>query len=361
LSSTVREVFEQYMTIRGNASSGNVLAFCPLHGESPGSSTPSLSLNLDTGQWHCFAGCGGGSMRSLLVEVASKPTAARIWERMQPQLKRSSARAARKKKEVGNFRTANPLPERILGLFEQCPQELLDAGFDPDVLWSHDIGVDLQRDRITFPIRDVDGYLAAIVGRNRGNRWPKYKLYTDGDGGELTEMGYKQCAFNNRDLVWRCEHIYASAFVGGARPTIYVAEGYKAALWLVQHGYEMTGALMGSSITRPQRTFLERMGGTVVLCLDAGRAGVRGTYKIGYSLRGMDVRVLRYPDHTEVDLQPDDLSEEDLHQSIATTLSFPEWESRQPRALVGDLREYRKRFGPRAKRGPYGKAQDRRR
>lgn len=364
MSDKVREVFEKHVHGLDRAGmSGNVLCYCPIHGEKPGvSKSRSLSLNLDTGQWHCFAGCGGGSIRSFLTAVTSKAHANKVWDRLQPYLKKARKRSVTSSTTTEQiFRAPNPIPERVLGLFENCPEALLDAGFDPDVLWDHDIGYDLERNRITFPIRDVDGFLAAISGRNPdGYRGPKYKVYDDSKpdkdknpkGGELYQLGYRGHGYNNRKLVWRCDQIYPAAFVGGVRPTIYMCEGYKAALWLVQHGYQMTGAFMGSDMTPEQKLFLERMGGTVVLCLDSGRAGVRGTYKIGYKLRGLDVRVLPYPESNEEDLQPDDLREESLHHAIDTTLSFQRWALQQPEHLVGDLRRKRRFERRRVRGGP---------
>lgn len=45
--------------------SHQIIVLCPLHNDR----NPSLSINLDKCVWHCFAGCGGGSLIRLYSEV----------------------------------------------------------------------------------------------------------------------------------------------------------------------------------------------------------------------------------------------------------------------------------------------------
>ena len=103
------------------SSGGNWTGFCPIHGEVPGQSTPSFSFNADTGQWHCFAGCGGGGFPQLLRKLKkSDQYIDRLMERIRPHLKPVQARKV-PSAAGGLFTTDYPLPERLLGLFDYAP------------------------------------------------------------------------------------------------------------------------------------------------------------------------------------------------------------------------------------------------
>ena len=323
MSEAVLRLFEQYVKGLKPSGENNYSGYCPIHGEEPGKSkSRSLHVNVATGQWICFSQCGGGNLKSFLTKaMGSASRAEHSYERVQRFLQAPKKKGMRLDGPVGEFRCENPLPERILGLFDHMPQELLDAGFEEEVIRDHSIGVDLVRDRITYPIRDVDGYLAAIVGRNPdSDGGPKYTRYT----WELEEMGHRGHDFPHRDLLWRCDKVYPATFVGGARPIIPIVEGYKACLWLVQWGFPLAMALQGSRMTPSQARLLQRIGGTVVLFLDNNAAGLQGTHRIGYMLDGLRVRVAQYPD-PDPKLQPDSLCPADVHDVLDNALSLPKW------------------------------------
>ena len=299
----------------------NYTGFCPLHGEEKGKSKPSFSFNCATGQWFCFAEGRGGSLPMLLKEMGRSRDAIDLT--MQ-RLDRFLVKVERKKSPVnrgGLFVTEYPLPERILGLFEACPEDLLDAGFDEDLLWRHDVGFDQEREWITYPLRDIDGTLSGIVGRTN-DPMLKYKAYRH----ELREMGFPKYEIEKSNYLWRWDQVYPQCYFAEARPVIQVCEGFKACLWMVQCGYENTVALMGTSMSDTQRVFLERLGGTVIWCLDNDWAGRAGTQKNGYKLHGVRQLVLNYPSSAK---QPDDLEPSDLHDAIKTSQSFARWAKRR--------------------------------
>lgn len=324
MSEAVLALFQHHVAGLKPSGDANHLGYCPIHGEVPGrSKSKSLHVNSETGQWICFAQCGGGSLRSFLRKVTTTAKADAAFERVKRFLKPPKKKLTRLASDVGEFRCKYPLPERILGLFDYIPEDLIAAGFHDDVLRDHDIGLDPGRDRVTYPVRDVDGYLAAIVGRNPdGAQGAKYTRYT----WELEEMGHYGHDYPHRDLLWRCDKVYPAAFVSGVRPVIPIVEGFKACMWMVQWGFPLTMALMGSSMTASQARLVERIGGTVVLFLDNNSAGLKGTDKIGHTLQGVSVRVVQYPDRDPT-LQPDSLCPDDLHEVVETALPFSRWRS----------------------------------
>ena len=303
---------------------GNMIGFCPIHGETMGRSTPSFSFNILTGQWNCFAGCGGGGLPQLLKKLKkSDAFVDRTMERVRPFLKPVAI-----KKVVaaggGAFRTEYPLPERVLGLYEYAPEALLRDGFDEELLRENDVGFDVERERVVYAIRDLGGALAGLVGRGtRADERGKYIVYEQ----EVRDMGFRGYWFNNREYLWGWETVYPSVYFGKAKGPVCITEGYKARLWLVQHGFPLTVALMGTSLGIYQQAFLERLGVPLVLCLDNDPAGRKGTSKICHKLRGLPVAVMRYPFPEVPKLQPDDLTRNEIADSINHPFTVRQWRS----------------------------------
>lgn len=279
--------------------SGNYLGYCPLHGEQPGRSTPSFSIHGETGLWLCFAGCGAGNLDLLLRRLnQTTDEAAEFLRRVGPLGIREEKRFDR---AFDPLRTPYPLPEAMLGLWDYRPDPLIAEGFSEEVLRAHDIGVDLISQRITFPIRDASGQLAGVSGRDYTGQSPaRYKVYAV----EIQRQpGFSDYSFSSRDHLWRADRVYPLHMRSRNTRTI-VVEGYKAALWLVQHGYPNVVALQGSRPTDNQITVLARMGGQILVMLDNDRAGLEGSRVMCQKLYGMQTRVVAYPESFH---QPSDI------------------------------------------------------
>lgn len=249
----------------------------------------------------------------------------KTMERLRPLLD-DAPRKTVSSREQGLFSAEVVLPEKLLGLWEYLPEALVhpDVALNPDILFDHDVGFDPELKRITFPIRDISGNLAGVVGKPTAGSPDlgkgKYLVYEK----ELRDKGFKRYHIENHRYMWRWERVYPSVYHNNKTPTVYVVEGFKACLWMVQHGFENTMALMGSSLSDTQKLFLQRLGGRVVLCLDDDRAGRAGTAKMCYVLRGLQVAVMRYP-FPRFNLQPDDLEENELIEAVTQPYSVLQW------------------------------------
>lgn len=58
------DFYERQLESFSDLSSGEASALCPFHDDEH----PSFSVNLDTGLWHCHAGCGGGDVYSFVMK-----------------------------------------------------------------------------------------------------------------------------------------------------------------------------------------------------------------------------------------------------------------------------------------------------
>lgn len=297
LETNYLELYQEYVAGLRPGANSNYMGFCPIHGETPGKSKPSLSVNSESGLWYCFAGCGGGNARTFLKELGEKRS---TIDRKIENLPKSAPGSRRRVKSQEKDET-KVLPEKLLGVFDFCPTALLREGFDEDLLLDHDIGYDRKLRRVTFPVRNQLEELVGIVGRRtEKSEYGKYKVYTR----ELLEYGLTVTSFSKTNYLWREDRALSEEL-----PDLYVVEGFKAALWFVQSGIENVVALMGSHMSELQQKKLVESGRRILLCLDNDVAGQRATIKISNQLATSRRFVIPLPEGIH---QPDDLTEGEL-------------------------------------------------
>lgn len=290
----------QYITtnhLKGSRHSGshNISAKCPFH-KGGNERNPSFSISLTTGRWICFAGCGSGNIRELLSRMGlSQDLADGVQEWIPPQ------------PEGGEV---NELPIGLLGIFNRCPVLLLNLGFDESVMQQHYVGYDLRPSysRITWPIFSSEGNLVGISGGTTIGGTPKYLFYTDRDLEDYIKIN--NYALHKGEWLWREDKAERNT-------DVFLAEGFKACLWLVQHGYNAV-ASMGAQITSAQISKLLSWNPTrIYLFLDGDDAGITSTRKMLTTLcsRGAydRIRVCGYPNGK---IQPDQLTGDELSASI---------------------------------------------
>jgi len=304
-------------------------AACPFHKEGQ-ERHPSFWVNRITGEWGCFA-CHvhGADVKELMNKIGVKGTL-RVDALLEEAKKDSKLAMARQKREAKKkaklkFRGQETLPESLLGVFNWLPTELMDSGFTEEVLKGHDIGFDRERGNITFPLRDLYGNLIGFSGRQPEGCHPKYKIYSgkkvvDGKtrDNELGEWFPEYGSVDPRDHLWRAWLFFNELFNDEFHQLIIV-EGFKAALWMVQHGWFHTGALIGSSMTKQQEKIIKTMGADVWVFGDNDDAGQSMTYKVSRRLARSSFNVYEcvYPEGHEDD-QPDDLRPEEIEEVLST-------------------------------------------
>lgn len=337
------DMLEPYLRKMKTSGRDNVMALCPLpdHDEHKAS----FAINVENGLWMCH-GCGrSGNLTTLLrlLGVSGRiidTMVAPIRENLQKHQKRESQR------RKSRFRTnplegSRPLPEELLGVYQWKPLDLVEQGFDPPLLRELGIGYDRAKDRIIFPIRDTYGNLLGVSGRatTEGDQ-PRYKVYTGGwrnsdgqyipgDFGEEFDERFRGYSLESRSHLWNGYRAYANMLLCGKPAPLYVVEGFKACIWLIQHGYPNTVALMGSFLTQAQHDLLHLIvNGPVVLLLDNDVAGRKATKRIGKWLsRTLKVEICSYyPSWAE---EPDALNMAGLSTTIEAKERYMTWKTRQ--------------------------------
>lgn len=344
---------------------GNVLTKCPFH-KGGQEFKPSFSINLTQGIFHCFTCHVAGGIQYLL-HLLGLPRS-RIDAELagiRPILEKNRETYLLEKKNVfkGNnpFKADSILPESILGVYEWAPLKLIQDGFDVGLLRDLEIGFDKNQERIMYPLRDLYGNLAGFSGGAQ-HPWqqPKYHVYqgrrkvenrwVDGDFGKWFDEEFPEYKCENHDFLWNFHRVYPR-ILGMSDPnaTVFIVEGFKACMWMLQAGYENTVALMGSYISERQQMMLHRLNTNVVLFLDNDKAGREATVWVGEHLwlpmRGR-VSVVLYPqEDAGENTQPDDYYPETIHQLVSQRVphsQFARWMMQQDAVLKTKIERKRR-------------------
>lgn len=338
----VLELAGRYLKRIRRVGSDNISAVCPFHRKTDGTEerSPSFSMSLSKGVWHCWSCHASGTFQTFLRDVGlSRTVITNQYGELFESLKKTYQPTfdPLKPKVVSE----EPLPEAVLGFFEQCPLYMVDPEystfldpddpvvFDEDLLRRYDIGFDSKHLRITFPLRDYLGNLVGVSGRTVVGDVPRYKVYDR----EFSAWGYEtRQATKKGSILWNAHRVYPGAFRGSPDQFVLVVEGFRACLWAIQCGINSTVALLGSNLSWAQKWVLERMGCQVYLMLDndsAGQRALRGHRDeegrkwpgIAEELsRSLPVKVVQYEGK-----QPTKLSQEALVSSVNSAEDYFRW------------------------------------
>ena len=308
---TPYDLFAEHCYGIKKGSGDNWVCYCPIH-ETPGSSSRSFSFNGETGQWICFAGCGQGGPRSFLTEL-NVPRKEKInaLKTLRNTLSVSPRKVRLRRQAPEETFT---IPEKVLGLFDFSPEELITKGFNEELLRELDIGYDKKLSRITFPIRNIDGILIGIMGRLKQVIHGKYKAYLHYD---LRDMVPKTYTFKKGDHLWNANNVDRNC-----REPLVLVEGFKAAIWIMQTGFEAV-AMMGSKLTDAQSKHLIRLGRPIIFIPDNDNAGIKNLVKNTYKIKSkLKVFTILYPKDTK---QPDDINTAVLNNLLNDRITISQW------------------------------------
>ena len=308
---------------------------CPFHKDGA-EQNPSFYVNLNTGLFYCHACKESGTFIQFLKRFNAPPALIdAIIELGKREVKHKP------KQNLNSGVGKHILNESFLGVFQYCPTDLVEEGFDEELLQKLDIGFDKNNLRITFPLRDLYGNLVGVSGRSVTGEYPRYRVYKSKDflmyapDDPKVIARYTAYDIKNHDYIWNLHNVYPHAFFGDL-DTLIIVEGYKACIWMLQQGFENVVALQGSSLTQAQGQLLGRLGVTIILFLDNDQAGKEGTYSAGWWLRrgGFRVLAVTYPNWCEDEAQPDDLEQPDILEALDAAEDWHHWRTRHDAVLT---------------------------
>ncbi len=330
---------------------GDFWACCPVHGEK----TPSFHCEDRKGRYHCF-GCGvSGDHFRFLTELeglafpeAVERLAAEAGLQMPERDPQAEAREARRGTlvealaEAANFfsqqlheadgakaraylrdrgMTARTQANFGMGFApnsrNRLKEHLAAKGFGREeiegaglVVHGEGIAVsyDRFRDRIMFPIHDVNERVVAVGGRAMAaDAQAKYLNSPETD------------VFHKGEMLFNLAKARRAARGAG---TVVLVEGYMDVIMLAQAGFENAVAPLGTAMTERQLDLLWRAAGEPVLCFDGDAAGLKAATRAAElalpALKpGRSLRFALLPEGKD----PDDLVRDGGPEAFAAVLS----------------------------------------
>jgi DNA primase len=325
------DVVSEYVQLKKQGKS--YFGLCPFHGEN----SPSFSVSIEKQIYHCF-GCGsGGNIFSFLMEIeglsfleavqhAAKRTNVELPESLdQPTFIKHSTHESKmieahellKKfyhhllvntKEGGQplqYLTNRGIPKEIIDTFgigyspsswDFATKFLQKRGFSLDLLESAGISIrnpegryfDRFRNRIMFPLWNLQGQVTAFSGRVI-------------DGGEPKYLNSPETAIFQKSKTLYGFHL-ARSHIRKKQQAILL-EGFVDVIALHRAELSNVIATMGTALTDEQIRIIRRNVDHVTVCFDSDKAGIEAAYRASSMLKaaGCEVRVAMMPEGMDPD------------------------------------------------------------
>ena len=331
-TSDIVDIVSQSVLLKKSGS--NFFGLCPFHSEK----TPSFSVNINKQIYYCF-GCGaGGDVLNFLKRYhgISFPEAAKMLarqynitietkeidpaKRRQIHLKESLFRLnkstmeyfgdelkdTKQGKKATEYLKLRKISEDMINEFH--------LGFSPDS-WDSVVkkfkelkifkniaaqsGLILERkqnsgyydrfrNRIMFPIFDINMQVAGFGGRVMDDAMPKY-------------MNSPETPIYNKSRI--LYGLHAAKQFCRQEDLVYIVEGYFDFLSLFQHGIKNTVASLGTALTHDHVRILKGYASKMILVFDSDKAGIsaaKRSIKI-FMKEGVDIRILVLPKENDPD------------------------------------------------------------
>ncbi|MDT8379033.1 MAG: DNA primase [Desulfotignum sp.] len=306
----------------------NYFGLCPFHSEK----TPSFSVNPGKQIFHCF-GCGaGGNSLSFLMKYhgLSFPEAARMLARKYNIVIDTGPLDPARKKQLDLKETLFRINRKVMALYQthlqkdrsgQSAREYLEnrgissatldefrLGFALDQ-WEDVVGFlkkarisrqaalnsglvvprknqsgfyDRFRNRIMFPIVDINMQVAGFGGRVMDDSMPKYMNSPETPVYSKTRILYG---------------LHAAKTCCRDKGVVHIVEGYFDFLTLYQNGIKNTVATLGTALTPEHVRILKGYAPAMILVFDSDAAGIAAARRSikTFMNEGVDTRILILP------------------------------------------------------------------
>lgn len=294
----IERVVEQYVELRGRPGSRELWGCCPFHNEN----TPSFKIDTERGFFKCF-GCDakGDSITFIMKKQGfSYPDAVvflaerfginieyigednknskdimSLHEDIQALLRKNFYSEAGK--EAKAYVLSRSFGEDDLDLFGlgYCPPRLeysriidkygkdviLGSGYFKENNYS---GVSPRFfGRLTLPIKNITGSIAAFAGRSLDGAPPKYLNSAESD------------IFHKRGTLFNIDKAKDLIKKNGC----IIVEGYFDVMRLYKSGYRNAVAPMGTALTAEQINFIKRYSSDITVIFDGDEAGEKAAYR----------------------------------------------------------------------------------
>ena len=161
------------------------------------------------------------------------------------------------------FKTVAQLQQRDLFARQSLLDYLNARGLSNDDIWYFGIGFDIQENRISFPLLNVDGN---IVG------FSKRRVSDDVDVPKYINS-------ETSDWFQKKSYLYGMHSVDKTFKYAFITEGVFDVTLAQKYGLKNVFGLLNSSLTEPHARFISNMRLTPIFCQDNDKAGQKGILK----------------------------------------------------------------------------------
>lgn len=164
---------------------------------------------------------------------------------------------------------------------------------------------DLFRERVMFPIKNLNGNIVAFSGRLYKDGKPKYINSTESVIFKKGQILYNYFESQNEIKL---------------QNTVYVFEGFMDVIAAYRCGINNAVATMGTALTNEQINAIKKLTNNVVLCYDGDEPGIEATKRAIrlFINAGMNVKVVLMPDGLDPDEFINKYGAEDLNKFLCT-------------------------------------------
>ena len=312
----------------------NFFGLCPFHSEK----TPSFSVNAAKQIFYCFGCSAGGNVLSYMMKYhgISFPEAAKMLARKYNIVIETKEIDPAKKRELHLKESLFRLNKTVMGVYfdelknsyqgETARKYLRQRGISDDMIQQFRLGFspegwetivkvlkeqsiskniavqsglilerkqkngfyDRFRNRIMFPIFDINMQVAGFGGRVMDDAMPKY-------------MNSPETPVYNKSRI--LYGLHAAKQYCRQQGFVYIVEGYFDFLSLYQHGIKNTVASLGTALTSNHVRILKGYASRMILVFDSDAAGIsaaKRSIKI-FMKEGVDTRILVLPEGNDPD------------------------------------------------------------
>jgi len=327
------DVVSQYVRLK--AAGKGFMGLCPFHREK----TPSFHVHSEKQFYHCF-GCGeGGNVISFIMAAerlkfmeAVKFLAERVGMRfpdsdtddkdvkaaelkereLKDRIYKANLEAAKfyhmslvssSGRSAADYLASRGIDTKTIKAFgigyapggwENLKHVLLKEGFEEKFLLeagllaeSNNKTYDRFRNRIIFPIIDLNGAIVGFGGRATDDSNPKYLNSSE------------SLAFNKGKLLYGLNRLSKLRPLG----SIILTEGYMDVIAMHQYGLENAVASLGTSLTVDQAKLLFRFTKQIIVAYDGDTAGKKATLKALETFKnvGCDAKAIAFKEGVDPD------------------------------------------------------------
>lgn len=293
--------------LQGRSAGKEYYALCPLHDDN----TPSMSINLRTGAWVCYTGCGSGksifTLGARIFNVSSSQIELEL-ERFKyvPTTDELLAELNTRAEDI----MARPSYERDFAYtVAGVPRWFIDRGFDAETISQFGIRGNTTDHSVQFPIFFRNEYLGIIKRLSPT---------------QAKIVGYRYhytIGFDKSKILFGWDELVNRQLPGVKLHRVVLTEGPLDAMWCQRYGLPAV-SILGAYISDEQIKILRLEGiEEIYLMMDDDVEGEIAKDKIiSRTQEYFGISVFNYPPKTTKKQDPQDMKPEQLHVA-----NFTEW------------------------------------